>query len=78
MFFCKYKNIFGEVGKGIHSLRLFNIAIVDVVLTIIGACIIHFFIPKYSFYNIILGLFVLGIIFHRIFCVRTTIDKILF
>lgn len=25
-----------------------------------------------------LGLFVLGIISHRIFCVRTTIDKLLF
>jgi hypothetical protein len=27
--FCKYKNIFGEEGKGVHSYRIFNIAIVD-------------------------------------------------
>ena len=30
-YFCQYKNIFGEVGKCIHSYRLCNIAIVDVV-----------------------------------------------
>ena len=28
--FCKYKNIFGKVDKGIHAYRICNIAIVDV------------------------------------------------
>lgn len=32
---CKYKNILGEPGKGVHSYRIFNIAIVDVLLTLI-------------------------------------------
>lgn len=75
---CQYKNLFGEVGKGIHSYRIFNIAIVDVLLTIIGAFIIHLFVPQYSFIFILSVLFLLGIILHRIFCVRTTIDKLLF
>jgi hypothetical protein len=68
----------GEVGKGIHSYRIFNIAIADVLFTIIGAYIIHFFIPKYSFISILISLFILGIILHRLFCVRTTVDKLLF
>jgi hypothetical protein len=34
---CKYKNILGVPGQGPHSYRIFNIAIVDVILTIILA-----------------------------------------
>jgi len=75
---CKYKDIFGKVGEGIHSYRIFNIAIVDVLLTILAAYLIHLFYKKYSFLFILLILFILGIILHRIFCVKTTIDKLLF
>lgn len=75
---CKYKNIFGKPGVGVHSYRLFNIAIVDVVFTIVGAFILHWFLPKIHFFKILLSLFFLGIVLHRLFCVRTTIDKLLF
>ena len=34
---CKYRNIFGEPAKGIHSFRIFGIAIVDLVATILIA-----------------------------------------
>ena len=44
---CEYKNMLGKVGEGVHSIRIFNIAIVDVLLTIIGAYIIHLFAPGY-------------------------------
>jgi hypothetical protein len=75
---CQYKELFGKVGEGAHSYRIFNIAIVDVLATIIVAYIIHKIFPKYKFVNILVILFVLGIITHRIFCVRTTVDKFLF
>ena len=75
---CEYKNILGKVGEGPHSIRIFNIAIVDVLLTIIGAYIIHLFAPGYCFSSILLILFAAGIVLHRIFCVRTTVDKLLF
>ena len=35
--FCNYSEIFGKVGEGLHSYRLFNVAIIDVIFTIIGA-----------------------------------------
>jgi len=76
--FCKYSNLFGEVGKGAHSIRIFDIAIVDVILTVVGAYLISLKIKKYSFTVILVSLFILGIIMHRLFCVRTTIDKLLF
>ena len=78
MSLCKYKNLFGKVGEGIHSYRIFTIAIVDVILTILAAFIIYLFIPRYGFFYILLCLFILGIALHHIFCVRTTIDKFLF
>jgi len=74
---CKYKNAFGVPGQGIHSFRLFNFSIVDIIITIIGAYIISIFF-KISLLYTTVGLFSLGIFVHRIFCVRTTIDKLLF
>ena len=76
---CSYKNMLGEVGKGIHSYRLFDIAIFDVLLTILAAGLFRlYFSPKISFALILFVFFCLGIFFHRVFCVRTTIDKLLF
>ena len=75
---CQYRDIFGKVGQGVHSYRIFNIAIVDVLLTVLLAYILHWFMPYYKFMYILASLFLLGIIMHRIFCVRTTIDKLLF
>lgn len=75
---CQYKNIFGEVGTGVHSYRLFNIAIVDVILTMLLALVIRLFMPKGNYLVILALLFILGIIAHRVFCVKTTVDKFLF
>ena len=74
---CKYKDIFGKPNTGVHSYRIFNIAIVDVLLTILVAFIIARLIKK-PFWIVLLILFLLGIILHRLFCVRTTIDKLIF
>jgi len=74
---CKYKNIFGKPGTGVHSYRIFNIAIVDVLLTILAAILIAYY-NKISYIKTTIVLFLLGIFIHRIFCVRTTVDKWLF
>jgi fatty acid desaturase len=74
---CKYKNALGEPGKGVHSYRLFGVAIADVVMTLIGAIILSYFF-NWSFIYTAVCLFILGIILHRLFCVRTTVDKLLF
>ena len=56
MSLCKYKDYFGEPGKGVHSYRIFNIAIVDVVMTLIGALIISY-LSGIKFIWTALGLF---------------------
>jgi len=79
MGFCEYKNILGEPGTGVHSIRLFNIAVVDVLLTFLLAWGINFLIKgNIQMYFIVLAFcFILGIIVHRLFCVETTIGKYL-
>ena len=74
---CDYKNIFGEPKKNIHSYRLFNIAIIDVIATLL----VGFVIAKYfneNIYFVLLILFMLGIILHKLFCVNTTINNLIF
>lgn len=76
--FCKYKNIFGKENEGTHSYRLFNIAIIDLIFTILFGIILCLIFPQLNILYTLIFLFILAIIFHRLFCVRTTIDKLLF
>jgi len=86
MSLCKYKNMFGEPNTGAHKIRIFDFAIVDIVMTVIVAFIIYYVMIRIrpqlantkNLLLVIVGLFVLGIIMHRLFCVRTTVDKLLF
>jgi hypothetical protein len=76
---CKYSNIFGAPNTGAHKYRFFDIAIVDVIATIIlGVFIKSYFLKKTNIFKIMLFLFILGIISHRVFCVKTKIDSLLF
>ena len=75
---CKYKNLFGEPNTGIHKrFRLFNIAWADVIMTIIGGALVAYFM-RWNIPLTIIVFFLLGILSHRAFCVRTTVDKFLF
>ena len=74
---CKFKNILGEPNNGIHSYKIFNIAVVDLLLTIFISLLISYFF-KYNFIIILIIMLISGVIFHRIFCVKTTVDKWLF
>ncbi len=74
---CQYSNILGEPGKGVHAIRVGNIAIVDVLLTVIAAFAISKLLDQ-SFWFVLIILLILAIILHRTFCVRTTIDKLIF
>jgi fatty-acid desaturase len=75
--FKQYKNIFGKEGEGAHSIRLLNIAMVDLVFTIIGALLISYF-TNTNFFIIFIILMLMAIILHRLFCVNTTINKFIF
>lgn len=74
---CSYRHIFGEERKGFHSLRLFDIAIGDVVLTLLLSLFISY-VAKISFVITTIMVFIVGIVIHRIFCVNTKINTLIF
>ena len=74
---CAYKDIFGKPGQGVHSDRFMDLAVVDTVLTVIGAVLIAWYF-EWPLLYVMPGLFLLGIVLHHLFCVPTTVGKLLF
>lgn len=77
MTLCSYKDIFGKPNTGIHSYRIFGIAAFDMLLTLLVSLLISYYL-KISFVKTTFALLIIGILMHRIFCVKTSIDKLLF
>ena len=76
---CAYSELFGKVGEGVHSYRVFDIAVLDVLGTIIGSYLLQKnFFQEYTVLQVTVSIFIIGIISHRLFCVKTTVDKLLF
>jgi|688.fasta_scaffold1151156_1 hypothetical protein len=75
--FCKYKNSLGIPGKGVHK-HIFGVAYFDVIGTIVIGIILSYIYPKTNIWLILFILFILGILLHRLFCVKTTWDKLIF
>ena len=74
---CEYSTLFGIPNTGLHRYRIFNLALVDIISTVILAYVIYY-LTSYNFFVVLLICFIIGILAHRLFCVRTTIDKLLF
>ena len=77
---CKYKNILGKPNEGLHK-HVLGIAVVDVLATLVLAYAIYKLQPRklgWNFWYILLSLFIIAILLHRLFCVNTTINKIIF
>lgn len=68
--FCKYSDVFGKPNEGVHKYKILNIAIVDLVATIVAAYFLSL-ITKYAFWKVTITLLLLSIPFHILFCVQT-------
>lgn len=75
--FAKYSNIFGLPNEGLHAIRIKNIAAFDLVATAAISGLISYNYD-FSFLSVFLFFMVLAIAFHRLFCVDTTINKLIF
>ena len=75
MSLCVYADIFGKPNTGVHSYRIpfVDWALVDVVSTTILAYLISWF-NRINFWATLIGLILLGIFLHWIFCVRTRLS----
>ena len=74
---CDYKNAFGKIGTGIHSYRIMDVAVLDFGVTAFVAYLITLATGIRFLYTFV-GFFLTGILVHRLFCVRTTVDKLIF
>jgi hypothetical protein len=66
----------GEPGSKAYA-RFFTVRIIDLVFVIVGSYLVSYMLVT-NFLKTLVIIFVLGIIVHRIFCVRTAVDKMLF
>ena len=73
----KYKDIIGKPGEGAHSYRFLGFTVVDTVTVIIVALLVAWYFKWNAWYTLV-GFFISGVLVHRLFCVRTTVDKLLF
>ena len=77
--FTKAKNMFGPPRWGVHKYRVFNISLVDVALALFLAYVFKLYLfPEWNYIIVMIGTFMLGIFLHRLFGVKTTVDRLLF
>ena len=68
----KYKDIFGKPGKGLHQSKFKGTALVDYLLTIVGAFLITYF-TDIPLVITTIGLLLIGILFHYLFGINTQV-----
>lgn len=73
---CKYKDVLGKAGSEEYT-RIFTVRLMDLVTLFIGSYLIAYLFD-FTFWKTLLVIFISGIIAHRMFCVRSAVDKLLF
>jgi len=77
--FNKFWWLLGPPRWGPHSYRIFNISLADLFLAFLLAWVFQIYLfPETHYLIVLFGTFLLGIGLHRLFGVRTTVDKLLF
>jgi tetrahydromethanopterin S-methyltransferase subunit C len=74
--FSKYSNIFGKPNTGVHSIQFMNVAMFDYILTIILAFVMAY-ITNIPTELTTIFCFIVGIICHILFGVKTNTTKFL-
>ena len=77
MSLCQYKDILGVPGVGFHNHFGMGFAVLD----LLGTILIAYFISNkynFSFNHTFIALMMVAIFLHKLFCVDTTLNKILF
>ena len=76
---CKYKDALGVPGSktGLRKYRIFGIALFDTAVVLVFAVLLAWMF-RLSYAYTIVAIFILGVFVHRLFCVRTAVDNIIF
>ena len=71
---CPYRDILGKSKEGVHKHRTLGFATVDTVLT----ALLAFVISRKDFVRVFIGLMLLSVILHKLFCVDSTLTVLVF
>ena len=74
--FAKYKDAFGRPGEGSHAFQIAGIAVVDTLLTVIGAYLISR-ATHWPFLAVLVILVILAVLVHGLFGVTTRLNSVL-
>ncbi len=77
MSLCAFRDVFGKPREGAHSLRLFDIAVVDLLLTVAASYWISR-AAKVPFAAALAAALIISVLAHRAFCVRTPLTLLFF
>ena len=69
--------MFGKEREGVHAIRVFDVAVVDVVGTVVIGVLVSWS-TGWNVWLVCAGLFALAIVVHRAFCVNTKVNVALF
>ena len=75
--FCNYKEIFGKPNEGFHSARIGPFASNDLIGTIILSILLSF-LMNWSFIFSFIILMIVAISMHKLFCVNTALNNMIF
>lgn len=73
---CKYRDALGKPNEGVHK-HVYGIAINDLLATVLVTFLIWYFTRMNPIVLIVL-VAVVTVLIHRLFCVNTTINKMIF
>lgn len=76
MLFGMDKNTFGQPNEGLHSIRLFDIAVVDLLLTFVFSYVVAMIIDT-DVLTVFIALLFIGTLLHLYLGVDTTIAKLI-
>lgn len=69
---CQWHHVFGRERQGVHAYRVLDVAVVDVLLT----AVVALFVSRRRFMQVFLGLVLLSVPVHWLFCVDTTLTRL--
>ena len=76
---CPIRDIFGRPGEGVHRARILGLAVMDVLLTVLAAVLLHVYVFRHmSIALVLVCTFAVGVVVHRMLDVRTAVDMWLF
>ncbi len=70
---CRYRDVLGKPREGVHKYRIGRYALFDIAGTMIGGCLVAKWM-EWNKIDTMIGLFLLGIVLHRLFCVNTSLN----